>query len=147
MMIKAVKRVLMAKWKTRMFRFQKRPLYFLWFNLVKNKPLHFVPLYPDSNESISGEMPPPFYNRPTLCGIELEDMNGTTQPSIVSCFKCALRIEKDIQRWAPERKRELITKDNWTHCTGCSHISFDGSVPNGCHCYDSIFDKIKSQLC
>jgi hypothetical protein len=118
----------MAHWNVRHFKH--------W-----SHPLHFVPLYPDSNTT-RGELVPAHYDRPTLCGLTEHGVgNGTTQDDIVSCLGCAIGIESDRQRWVYKRKQHLITEDNMTWCSSCGGVL---GLPPGCHCNDTVFDKIKN---
>jgi hypothetical protein len=71
------------------------------------------------------------------CGAAPAVGNETTQSGGVGCYRCALFIEADVERWAPKRKQQ------WDHdpvsgltcCRGCGGI--DG-YPPGCRCPDGV---------
>ena len=112
---RALWRVVRSRWRNR------RP-----FGLFSSS-VHFVPIDPPNpGRSV--------FARATLCGSPpniAEAMNGTTQPGHVSCWGCALGIERDRDRWVPRHWPKWISGDGFTWCAGCGGIQ---GFPPGCRC-------------
>ena len=101
-----------------------------FFNHGLGINLHFVPL--DPGQGWGGPIGRSAMQRPTLCGTYLSGPGeGTTQPDIVSCWQCALEIERDPRRWDPPVVRRAHTDRGMTWCSTCGGV--DGSPP-GCKC-------------
>lgn len=115
-LIRALLRVLGARWRTRRF--------------VHGRVLHFVPL------DVSVGRSRPATVRPALCGARFKVDEATIQTNIVGCWPCAVAIEEDRRRWEPKRYRRLRTEGDVTWCETCGHViqMFDDDISNRCAC-------------
>lgn len=95
-------------------------------------PLHFVPL----DQQLDWCFPRAAVDRPTLCGDYIDNPGqGTTQPSIVGCWNCALAIELNRGLYDPSIKANWTTEFGLTTCSTCGGII---GYPPGCRCHKSL---------
>lgn len=104
--------------------------------------LHLVPL---DDVGCAGRTGRSVVDRLSLCGVKVETAgDGTTQPDVVGCWRCALAVARDPERWTPVSKAHWVTyPDGTTVCRTCGGVVGD---PPGCSCRKSIRQRLEQVL-
>jgi hypothetical protein len=81
----------------------------------------------------------------SLCGVRIGCAgDATTQPSVVGCWRCALAVARDPERWTPTpRARWETSPDGTTVCRTCrGYLQYRP----GCSCRKSVRQGLEQGL-